>query len=144
MTPGLMLYWHHFPASSSYAGPWCYHISPSSNLLMVGSTVMGMSLEGREREREMIPEARCCSQDHREQGAREDGVGLAHLSGTTQRNSLGLPLCRISSQLPRFPKSGCWGTSITASYSFGEGGYKLFALRQVTLSNQVNRLSPSL
>ena len=81
--------------------------------------MMGMSLEGREREREreteteteteteMIPEACCCSQDHREQGAREDGVGLAYLSGATQRNSLGLPLCRISSQLPMFPKSGC-------------------------------------
>jgi len=68
-----------------------------------------MSLEGREREREteMIPEACCHSQDQRDQGAREDGVGLAHLSGATQRNSLGFPLCRVSFQLLRFPKSGC-------------------------------------
>ena len=93
----------------------------------------------RKREREMIPEACCCSQDHREEGAGEEGVGLAHLGGATQRNSLGLCLCRVSSQLPRFPKSRCWDTSITASYSFEEGGCKLSALRQVTLSNQIVR-----
>ena len=79
-----------------------------------GSAVMGMSLGGRET----TMEAPCCFQDYRDQGSREDGVGLAQLRGATQRKSTGLPLCRVCSQLPKFPILGCWDTSITASYSF--------------------------
>ena len=79
-----------------------------------GSAVMEMSLGGRE----ITLEAPCCFQDHRDQGSREDSVDLAQLRGATQRNSTGLPLCRVCSQLPKFPTLGCWDTSITASYSF--------------------------
>ena len=46
-------------------------------------------------------------------------IWVGHLSWATQRNSTGIPFCRVCSQLPRFPKSGCSDTSITASLSFG-------------------------
>ena len=75
-------------------------------------------LQGWVWERETTPEAHCCSWDHRRQAPREDGVALVHMSGEAQRNSTGFHLCRVCSQLPRFPKSGCWHTSITASYLF--------------------------
>ena len=67
------------------------------------SAVMGMSLGGRET----TMEALCCFQDHRDQGSKEDDVGLAELREATQRNSTGLPLHRVCSQLPKFPKLGC-------------------------------------
>ena len=105
-----------------------------------GSAVTGMSLGGRET----TMEALCCFQDHRDQGSREDGVGLAQLREATQRNSTGLTLHKVCSQLPKFPILGCWDTSINASYSFGGERNIRFALRQVNSSNQTNRISPPL
>jgi len=62
-----------------------------------------MSLGGRET----TMEAPCCFLDHRDEGSREDGVGLAQLREATQINTTGLPLCRVCSQLSKFPTLGC-------------------------------------
>ena len=57
-----------FPCLCSYPGPYCYPISPNSDLFCRVSRMVGWAWE-----RERTPEARC-SQDHREQAAREDDV----------------------------------------------------------------------
>ena len=51
-------------------------------------------------------EVLCCFQDHRDQQSREHGVGLAHIR-EAQRNSTGLSLCRVYSQLSKFSTMGC-------------------------------------
>ena len=101
--PGLMVY---VPTPLSLVPTQVLAVITSSSVL-------------RERETDRQTDHPVCFQDHREQGFREDDVGLAHLSGATQRDSTGLPLCRVCSQLPRFPKSRYWDTSIIASYMFG-------------------------
>ena len=98
------------PCLCSYPGPCYHHISLISDLFMWGQQWWGWAWEEA---------ALCCFWDHRDQGSREDGVGLTQLREATQRNSTGLPLHRVCSQLPKFPKLGCWDTSINAFYSFG-------------------------
>ena len=44
----------HFPVSGSYSGPCCHHISPSSDLLMAGPTVIGIRLGERDDPRSLL------------------------------------------------------------------------------------------
>ena len=105
------------PCLCSYPGPCYHHISP---VLTCSCRVSSDGDEpGRKREHHG---SSWCFLDHKDPGSREDGMGLAQLREATQRNSTGLPVFRVCSQLPKFPILGCWDTSITASYSFGGRG----------------------
>ena len=61
--------------------------------------------------------------------------------GQLKKTALGSPFCRVCSQLPRLPKSGCWHTSITACYSFeGKRDVRFLHTDKLISSNQTNRL----
>ena len=130
------------PCLCSYPGPYCYPISPNSDLFCGASRILGWAWE-REKE---DPGSSLLLQGSQEAGSQERWcefiIWVAHPSGTTQRNSTELPFCRVCSQLPRFPKSGCSDTNITASLSFwGKRDLSFLHLDNLTSSNQTNRLS---
>lgn len=131
------------PCLCSYPGPCCYLISPPFWSAHIRSQDGGWVWE-RERGPQKLAAA------SRITGASSQGRWCSSLSGwltwvgQLKETALGSPSAE-SAQLPRFPKLGCWDTSITASHSFrGKRNLSFLHLDKLTSNNQNNRLSSPL